>query len=294
MTKSTTRYSNNARTTLAFNILAGDTTIPVTSSVGFPSLSGSDCFYITIDDGTHIEVVKVTGISSNNLTGCVRGQEGTTAFAFLATAKVENRLTAGNITAFARLQDRLGSVNSVEDLLGPANSDGNSALCASTDAGAMPIVALANGAKWKLLNYPDVVKTGVIGAGSTGTSIPYANVGNYLLESTAKLYLIQFTSGACIGSCRFLTVNAGPQTVSWTTALPAALSSADTYEIYRCSSALKMPMGANTDKVFFENNANIWFDYSIPTGKNASSAGPITINSGVTITVPSGSSWSIV
>jgi hypothetical protein len=32
----------------------------------------------------------------------------------------------------------------------------------------------------------------------------------------------------------------------------------------------------------------------LTTGKNAISAGPITINSGVTVTIPSGQSWSIV
>jgi hypothetical protein len=35
-------------------------------------------------------------------------------------------------------------------------------------------------------------------------------------------------------------------------------------------------------------------DYSIPTGYNGISAGPITIADGVVVTVPTGSSWSIV
>jgi hypothetical protein len=34
--------------------------------------------------------------------------------------------------------------------------------------------------------------------------------------------------------------------------------------------------------------------YTIPTNYNAVSAGPITVNSSVTVTVPTGSSWSIV
>jgi hypothetical protein len=34
--------------------------------------------------------------------------------------------------------------------------------------------------------------------------------------------------------------------------------------------------------------------YSITAGKNAVSAGPITINSGVTVTIPSNSTWVIV
>jgi len=34
--------------------------------------------------------------------------------------------------------------------------------------------------------------------------------------------------------------------------------------------------------------------YTITTGKNASSTGPLTINSGITVTVPTGSRWVIL
>ena len=46
--------------------------------------------------------------------------------------------------------------------------------------------------------------------------------------------------------------------------------------------------------VFYENNTNVTADYTITSGKNAVSAGPITIDSGVTVTVPSGSTWTVV
>ena len=52
--------------------------------------------------------------------------------------------------------------------------------------------------------------------------------------------------------------------------------------------------GNGLDKVFFENDQVVTTSYTITTGKNAMSAGPITVNSGVTVTVPSGSSWTIV
>ena len=39
------------------------------------------------------------------------------------------------------------------------------------------------------------------------------------------------------------------------------------------------------------NNATVNTSYTIPTGYNAISAGPITVASGVTVTVPSGSTW---
>ena len=48
------------------------------------------------------------------------------------------------------------------------------------------------------------------------------------------------------------------------------------------------------DGIFWENDQAVSSDYTITNGKNAMSAGPITINSGVTVTVGSGENWTIV
>ncbi len=52
--------------------------------------------------------------------------------------------------------------------------------------------------------------------------------------------------------------------------------------------------GAGGDDVFYENGQTVTTSYTLTTNKNAMSAGPVTINSGVTVTVPSGASWVIV
>lgn len=52
--------------------------------------------------------------------------------------------------------------------------------------------------------------------------------------------------------------------------------------------------GGGSDKIFYENDTTITTSYTITTNKNAVSAGPITINSGATVTVPSGSTWVVV
>lgn len=52
--------------------------------------------------------------------------------------------------------------------------------------------------------------------------------------------------------------------------------------------------GGGSNSVFFENDSVVTADYTISTGKNAMSAGPITIDTGVTVTVPVGSTWTIV
>jgi len=52
--------------------------------------------------------------------------------------------------------------------------------------------------------------------------------------------------------------------------------------------------GAGGDAIFWENGQNVTTNYTISTNKNAMSAGPITVNSGVIVTVPSGSTWTVV
>lgn len=52
--------------------------------------------------------------------------------------------------------------------------------------------------------------------------------------------------------------------------------------------------GGGPDQVFNLNGQTVTTSYSIPSGKSANSTGPITIQSGVTVTVPPGSRWVIL
>ena len=52
--------------------------------------------------------------------------------------------------------------------------------------------------------------------------------------------------------------------------------------------------GGAVNGVFWENNQTITSNYTITNGKNAGSFGPITIQSGVTVTVGSGETWTVV
>ena len=56
--------------------------------------------------------------------------------------------------------------------------------------------------------------------------------------------------------------------------------------------------GAGSDKVFWENSQTVTQNYTIGdsfgAAANAMSAGPITINNGVTVTINSGETWTLV
>ena len=53
-------------------------------------------------------------------------------------------------------------------------------------------------------------------------------------------------------------------------------------------------VGGTGNFVFWENDSVVSADYQITTGKNAGSFGPVSINSGVTVTIPASSTWTIV
>jgi hypothetical protein len=52
--------------------------------------------------------------------------------------------------------------------------------------------------------------------------------------------------------------------------------------------------GNGGDQVFVENSTIVTTSYTLTAGKNAESVGPITVNSGATVTIPSGARWVVL
>jgi hypothetical protein len=116
--------------------------------------------------------------------------------------------------------------------------------------------------------------------GSTGDT---TFSGNILLSGTGYLDLPAGTTGERPGS-----PNNGM--IRYNTTL-------STFEGYKAGAWGAIGGGATgggSDDVFYENGQTVTSNYTLTTNKNAMTAGPIVINSGVTVTVPSGSSWVIV
>jgi len=98
-------FSNNATTALASSVTSSATSITVQDGSVFPTLSGSDYTYITLEDlAGNVEIVKLTARSVNVLT-IVRAQDGTSARAFGIGSKCELRLTAALLNEVAAQAD---------------------------------------------------------------------------------------------------------------------------------------------------------------------------------------------
>lgn len=87
-------YLNNFSTTLAESVADTDTSFDITDATGISAQITATGGYValTIDDGTNVEVVYVTSVSTNTIT-CTRGQEGTVAENFASGAPIECRPT---------------------------------------------------------------------------------------------------------------------------------------------------------------------------------------------------------
>lgn len=103
-------FANNVATTTTGVLNIGDVTLAVNNDSSFPTISGSDYFYLTIYDlsGTveqNVEIVKVTAKLAPNVYTIVRAQEGTADQAHITGSLVEMRYTKGQAEAFAQNAD---------------------------------------------------------------------------------------------------------------------------------------------------------------------------------------------
>ena len=100
-----------------------------------------------------------------------------------------------------------------------------------------------------------------------------------------------YTSDTDISSV--LTFNTTP-TGSVTATERMRIDSSGNVGIGDTTPSTKLDVAGVASAVFYENPQTITADYTITTNSNAMAAGPITIASGVSVTIPSGSVWTVV
>ena len=88
-------------------------------------------------------------------------------------------------------------------------------------------------------------------------------------------------------------------TLSWNTvdALPAQGGNSGKFLTTNGTAASWATLNTDantTTKGLYENSNTISANYSITSGNNAMSAGPITVANGVVVTIPDGSTWTVV
>ena len=162
------------------------------------------------------------------------------------------------------------------------------------------------GSNIKIGNAGVITATSFIGSGAALTGIDATAIkdsaGNVKIQaqSSGAVYtgIHTFSSAIDIGS-NIKIGNAGVVTATSFSGALAASNLTGALPAISGANLTNLPPsapvgGASTNTVFFENDVAVAVNYQITSNKNAMSAGPIAINAGIAVTVPSGCSWTIV
>jgi hypothetical protein len=140
----------------------------------------------------------------------------------------------------------------------------------------------------------NTAKTGITTSQANAITANTAKVGittsqaNAITANTAKVTNATHTGD--VTGATTLTIAAGAVDIAMMSATGTA--SGTTY-LRGDNSWATVASGNTTTYGLYEHAHTIAANYSITSGNNAMTAGPITINSGVSVTVPTGSTWVI-
>jgi hypothetical protein len=225
-------FSNNASATLASSISTSSTSITVSTGMGalFPTITAGTYFYATLTDSSNnLEIIKVTGRTSDSLT-VVRAQEGTTARAYAAADKVELRITAAVLGNFVQL-DGAQTITGVKTFSG-ANAYGTPASITLTNATGLPVATGISG-----------LGTGVATFLATPSS---ANLASAVTDETGSGALV-FATGPTLVTPALGTPSSGTLTNCTFPTVPASASVSTTnFTIQESGGYLVFKYGATT------------------------------------------------
>jgi hypothetical protein len=216
-------------------------------------------------------------VSSNNFLRNVEVANGTTTFANTANVRFNSNTVFNSDTLFQANNTFLGDVNirgnfnitgntTIDDVISGTIEYSNSAnVIFNSNTIFVSNTTLTNANVTQLLVANNINVTG--NTRLTGTGYLKIPVGSTSERPAPEQGLIRFNST--------LIQFEGYNGTGWGTIGGGAT-------------------GGVGNAVFYENDQMVTADYTITVGKNAMSAGPITIANNITVTIPTGSTWSII
>jgi len=225
-------------------------------------------------------VTNLTGTASININGTV-GATTPAAGTFtslsdsgnLTFTGTGNRITGdfSNSTISSRVLFQSSTTNGATRVAAIPNGTGSTSALAAinnsdpTNAGWLQMSATSSESQ---------IASTISGAGTYLPMTFYTN-GSERMRVTTNGGFSFGASGTAYGTAGQVLTSNGDASPTWTTVSGGAT-------------------GGGSDQIFQLNGKTVTTSYSIPAGKNAMSVGPITVSSGQTVTVPSGSRWVVL
>ena len=193
-------------------------------------------------------------------------------------------LPAGNPVVTGTSISSTWANNTLSDLAtamtGSVAADGQTPMTGNLDMNSRKVVLLANGTV-----STDAINLGQLTAALTNTTV----TGN-----------LTVTGNGSFGGTGFLLIPKGTTAERPVSPVNGEIrynTTTSQFEGYQGGAWGQLGGGATGgggDEVFVENARTVTTNYTLSTGKSAESVGPITVNSGIVVTIPSDERWVIL
>lgn len=131
-----------------------------------------------------------------------------------------------------------------------------------------------------------------VGSFGSSTNIPVVTVNAKGLVTAVSTASVQ--GGAALSNDTATATNLYPLFAAATTGTPTTIYTSNAKYLYKPSTGELQASAMVSSNGLTVNSNTVSTSYSIPSGSSAMSAGPMTVASGVSVTVPSGSRWVIL
>lgn len=307
------RQALSAGTGISYNTSTGvitnsapDQTVALTASTGI-SISGTYPNF-TITNSAPDQTVSLTGAGTTTVTGTYPNFTITSADQYQGT--VTSVTGTSPVTSTGGATPAIGLASGYGDTQNPyASKTANFVLAAPNGTSGVPTFRAIVAADIPTLNQNTTGTaanvTGVVAIANGGTGQTTANAAfNALVPSQTSQsgkYLTTdgtntswATAGTTISNDTSTATNVYPTFVNATSGSATTIYTSNANLLYKPSTGEFQSNAVAASNGIFVNSATVTTSYSIPSGSNAGTFGPVSVNSSITVTVPSGSTWSVV
>jgi hypothetical protein len=121
-----------------------------------------------------------------------------------------------------------------------------------------------------------------------------SNSGKYLTTNGSTTSWATVTAGASISNDTSTSTNLYPLFAAATSGTPTTIYTGDAKLLYKPSTGELQSTVLVASNGIVVNSQTVSADYTIAAGNNGMSAGTVSVNSGITVTIASGSVWTVI
>jgi hypothetical protein len=273
----------------------------------------------TLTDGTGITITEGAGsitIANSGVLSAIAGTgisvSGATGNVTISNTGVTSISVTSPVASTGGTTPTISLAASYGDTQNPyASKTANYFLAAPNGTAGVPTFRAVVAADIPTLNQnttgtaSNVTGTVAIGNGGTGQTTATAafdalapsqtsNSGKYLTTNGSTTSWATVTAGASISNDTSTSTNLYPLFANATSGTPTTIYTGNAKLLYKPSTGEFQSSILNAGNGIVVNSQTVATSYTIATGSSAMSAGPITVASGQTVTVSSGSRWVVL